>query len=502
MAKFNRAVRATGTSPIITEERPSGLTYEGAPGYARDAKGELFLLAITNMVSEGTFYEDGKARDSRYAALVRQVAAEDYPWLAGFLPWLRSTANMRSAPLVAAAEAARVRKGCRALIGAVCQRADEPGELLAYWLATYGRPVPIQVKRGLADAIHRLYSERSLLKYDSREASLRFGDVIELCCPRTHKRDVRGTWRDALYKHAIDRRHGRAGEPDERLTVIRAGKPVSWEAMSSAGPVDWAEAIPLMGYMALLRNLRNFDQAGIPDDLAATVAAKLCDPREVIRSRQFPLRFLSAYRAAPSLRWSWPLEKALNMSMACIPRLPGYTLILVDRSGSMFDRLSARSELQRADAAALFGTALAERCERANLVEFGTGSRDMAEVMIKGESVLKTMERFGNLGGTNTADAVRTWYDKHDRVVILTDEQAWGGYYGENPTGVVPASVPVYTWNLAGYQHGHGPSGTSNRHVFGGLTDAGFRLIPLIEAGKRADWPWLAGVPSEHDRDD
>jgi len=55
----------------------------------------------------------------------------------------------------------------------------------------------------------------------------------------------------------------------------------------------------------------------------------------------------------------------------------------------------------------------------------------------------------------------------------------------------VPSHVPVYTWNLAGYRMGHGPSGTGQRHTFGGLSDAAFQLIPLLEAGRSADWPWL-----------
>jgi len=28
-------------------------------------------------------------------------------------------------------------------------------------------------------------------------------------------------------------------------------------------------------------------------------------------------------------------------------------------------------------------------------------------------------------------------------------------------------------------------------HTFGGLSDAAFQLIPLLEAGRSADWPWL-----------
>ena len=90
MAKFNKTGAATAVrSPVTSEPVPAGRTHEGAPGYARDAKGELFLLAVTNMGSEDTFYEKAAARDSRYAALVRQVAAEDLPWLAGFRHHLR-----------------------------------------------------------------------------------------------------------------------------------------------------------------------------------------------------------------------------------------------------------------------------------------------------------------------------------------------------------------------------------------------------------------------------
>ncbi|MGW7465173.1 alpha/beta fold hydrolase [Streptomyces xantholiticus] len=48
------------------------------------------------------------------------------------------------------------------VIATVLQRADEPGELLGYWTARYGRRIPKPVKRGIADAVQRLYDERSL----------------------------------------------------------------------------------------------------------------------------------------------------------------------------------------------------------------------------------------------------------------------------------------------------------------------------------------------------
>jgi hypothetical protein len=73
-------------------------------------------------------------------------------------------------------------------------------------------------------------------------------------------------------------------------------------------------------------------------------------------------------------------------------------------------------------------------------------------------------------------------------VVILTDEQAFFDPRGTVDTAA-PATVPMYTWNLAGYRRGHTPT-TRNRLTFGGLTDAAFRMIPLIEAGRNASWPF------------
>lgn len=527
MSRFNKtAARTVARSPVASETVPSGLTYEGAPGYARDARSELFLLAVAYMGADSTFYETGKERDARFADLVRQVAVADPEWIDGFIPWLRDSANMRTASLVAAAEAVKARldagvPGGRGLISAALQRADEPGEILAYWHSLYGRNEPKPLKRGIADAIVRLYTEFSLLRYDTGSHGYRFGDVIERVHVTGEHPEVKGTWKGALYEHAIDRRHGRDNPVPEELAMIRANAAlreqaaedpsvlldagrlraagVTWEdALSLAGSKVakrdlWSALIPSMGFMALLRNLRNFDDAGVPDEVAGDVIARLTDPGQVARSRQFPFRFLSAYQAVPSLRWSYPLERALNLSLANVPALKGRTLVLVDRSGSMFDGVSAKSGLNRADTAALFGAALAVRSEHADLVEFGTSSRP---VPFRGaDSVLKVTGRFTGMGGTNTADAVRLHYRDgfHSRVVIITDEQAWGGYYGAEPTSLVPAHVPVYTWNLAGYKHGHGPSGAGNRHTFGGLTDAAFRMIPLLEAGRDGAWPWLAG---------
>jgi hypothetical protein len=541
MSKFNKTgARVGATSPVKTEPVASGLTYERAPGYKRGTHGELFLLAVANMVGEDTFYERAKARDDRFVSLVRQLAVEDPEWVFEMARWLRSEANMRSASIVVAVEFVKARLDDNAyrteaeliraereaaedgglnrrIVNVVLQRADEPGELLGYWSSKYGdgRNFPKAVKRGVADAVVRLYDQYALLKYDTDSKAYRFGDVLEVVHPTF---DPLKPWQADLFEHAIDRRHGRDKETPVSLEMVAAnawlreavkedkkllldpGKVraagLTWEDTLSLGgklKLDkqalWMSMIPSMGYMGLLRNLRNFDDVRLPDGLAKQVADRLSDPERVAKSRQFPFRFLSAYNAnRGSLRWAWALEQALNHSLVNVPSLPGRTLILVDRSGSMFDTVSEKSGLNRADSAALFGTALALRSASADLVQFGTNYSSVS--FRRGDSILRAVEKFGHMGGTNTASAVRGNFRDHDRVVIVTDEQAGRGWYGGDPTKAVPAKVPVYTWNLAGYKHGHGPSGEDNRHTFGGLTDQAFKMIPLLEAGRNADWPW------------
>jgi len=515
MGKFNRtAPPAPVTSPVRTTG--AAVTAEGGAGSSRDDKSELYLLAVANMVGEGTFYERA-GRDSRFVTLVQRVASEDPAWLQGFIPYLRTAMFMRSAALVAAAQYAMVgAPGSRAVVAAALQRADEPGEFLAYIRSQTGSAqLGAGAKRGVADAVRRLYTQRAALKYGgegSRDFTL--ADVVELVHPRPQD-DTQG----ALFRYLLDRRHGRRDPRTEGLDMVNARRAldqmpsdqraafvaapdaadrmraagVTWEYLGGWLPGGWtadawASVIPTMGVMALIRNLRNFDKVNLPGRAVQQVIAKITSQPDILASRTLPFRFLAAYRATENLEWSYPLEQAVNLSLANTPRLEGNTLVLVDRSGSMFwDRVAGdRSQLSRADAAAIFGAALALRAEKATLVQFGTSS---AVIQTKpGDSLLKVVERFGDLGGTNTATALRQHYAGHDRVVVVTDEQAHDGAVGS----AISANVPLYTWNLAGYKVAHGESGVANRHTFGGLSDAAFSMIPLLEARRSGavGWPW------------
>jgi hypothetical protein len=578
MAGFNvRDLRsAPGRGPLATvSATPDGQTHESGAGYQRDPQSELFLHATTTFVGEDAFYAKADANADRLRALVAELAVTEsgWEWLKGFLPWLRGDGNVRTAGILLAVEAVRARlakglhgNGNRQLIDRVCQRADEPGEVLAYWISRYGRSIPKPIKRGAADAASRLFTERGFLRYDSTAKGIRFADVLELTHARGTKtggallavarREAAGidvvprrTWQDELFRWAITARRGRDARPpgilrsvESRFSmsrwtpearhsfarevfrgvgprdVLNAAMAGQWEWLLSwlgdkpdvgstvVGKLDqWRMVLPELGYMALLRNLRNLDEAGLSDVDAVPLIARLADPEEVARSRQFPFRFFSAYRAAPSLRWGHALDQALSHSVRNVPALPGQTLVLIDTSGSMNGMLSGKSTMTMVTAAAIFGLALA--IANPTGVDVWGFANDQFEVtgITRGTSLLRAVDQFvrqvGRVGGgTEIEKAVRlTYRERHSRVIILTDMQTFperrsSMYYWENPGDVsaaVPAHVPVYGFNLRGYQHSAMPVGHGNRHEMGGLTDHTFRLIPMIEAGRTGTWPWM-----------
>lgn len=139
MARFNsKAARARPVSRVTSTGRVLR-TYEGGRGRERDARSELFLLAVSNFVSQQTFYETGADRDDRFTKLVRELAVTDPAWTAGLLGWLRGEGKLRTASVVGAAEYVKARLDAgatdgpsnRQVVAAVLQRPDEPGELLA-----------------------------------------------------------------------------------------------------------------------------------------------------------------------------------------------------------------------------------------------------------------------------------------------------------------------------------------------------------------------------------
>lgn len=537
MSKFSSSssAAAAAKAPIaVASTEPTTTTYEGGPAWVLNPKSELFTLAVVNMVSEDTFYESGSKRDTRFVDLVHSVAMSDPSWVARLVPYLRNVAQMRSASVVVAAEYVRARHLAGSnwpadapvasdVVASACARADEPAELLGYWTHTYpGEKIPSALLKGMAKAAGKLYNQFSALKWDKASPGIGMGNVIELA----HPKPVDDLQSD-LFKFILDRHHHKsdAVAPPASLDMVwkhrnlkeipenqrraflethgyqglvEAG--VTWEFLSSWLPANsdgvvmdaqaWESMIPHMGYMALMRNLRNFEKAGISKDAVAAVNERLADPEAVAKSRQFPYRFWSAIKNVTTNKFSAALDEALELSTANIPDFDGGTIVLVDVSGSMGAPVSRSSTIGMWEVAAVMAAAMSLHCERVKIVPFGTESALLN--VGPSWSALKIVEEIqkvfskGHLGyGTNIFDAVSNFYDGEKRVIVFTDMQTMDSY--SRGLDKIPF---LHFWDLSG--HGRTPMrvGSGGRFQWAGFTDKMFANVNLIETVGHGTWPF------------
>lgn len=588
MSRLNTGTRKI-TAPLATSPVPTGKTHEGARGFAREERSELFMRATTMFAGEDSFYEDAAKADARAVGLVRKLAVEDWEWVREFLPWLRADGNIRTMSIMLAMEAAQARsaakltgEGIPQLVDGVLLRADEPGEAAQYWLRKFGKlPRGGHVKKGIALAAARLYNQTSALRWDKDDRPMRFADVVELTRPKARlavptdgirakaaaQDDPEGflaEWaqgrreeQNRLFKFLLDERHHGDGSYDG-LGVLAARRtlsqmpPAERHAMAAHALADregpemrqiaraaarqwewtgswlgegadnlktalskrerWELVIPEMGYMALLRNLRNFEEAGIKKSLVNKIVQRLSDPAEVAASRQLPFRFLSAHLNTNGAQWVAALEQALQGSLVNIPMLTKPTLILIDTSGSMQTPLSAPpvprgrkpSTAKRPDrvlAAAVFAIGLALRNPGKVDVYGFANSNFRVDNIEFGSSLLRTAQLFaaqvGKVGhGTLLEQNLRQTFDsrRHGCVAMFTDMQAFphGNGYGYgvgDVTSAVPKDVPLFAWNLAGYSNSAMATG-ENRYELAGLTDHSFGIMQRVLQGRDAEWPW------------
>jgi hypothetical protein len=251
----------------------------------------------------------------------------------------------------------------------------------------------------------------------------------------------------------------------------------------------WEAVIPSMGVMALVRNLRNFDQAGLGAAAVDAVIAKLSDSDEVAKARLFPYQVWAAYKHAPSDDWKRALGRTLDLTVTNIPQLDG-TLVVIDTSGSMQAPLSRRSRLQRVEVAAVMAMATAKRARDVDVVIYGQSNARVDG--LRGASVLSGVNTIvrsvGSVGhATYGHSAIKRWFSprRHRRAVIFTDDQQQDA--GRVRLDHVPL---IYTFDLAGYRPSALAAGAQGRYTLGGFTDATFTAVDVLERGRNAEWPF------------
>ncbi len=372
-------------------------THEGAPAVQLSAEAQLRRSVLATLLWEDQFYEEGVAIADRIAALAAEVAPET---VAALAIEAREVMKLRHAALLLVSALARTGAGKPGLVAStiehVVERADELTELLAIYWRAGRRPLSGQMKKGLARAFAK-FDAYQLAKYD-RAAVVKLRDVLFLVHAKPRDAEQAATWKSLV--------EGTLPSPD------------TWEVALSGG-ADKREAFERLlregklGYLALLRNLRNMVAAEVDADL---VRQAILARRGA--SRVLPFRYVAAARAA--VVFDAELDAALKAAVAEQTRLSGRTIVLVDVSGSMDARLSGRSDMTRLDAAATLAAVLPGEAR------IFTFSNEVKEVPARGglagiDAIIGSQPHGGTLLGQAVAHVNAL---PHDRLIVITDEQS------------------------------------------------------------------------------
>jgi hypothetical protein len=300
----------------------------------------------------------------------------------------------------------------------IMDRADEPLQVFAAFRHLYQRSkprhkgaLPHALRKALCAAIAR-FSEYEILKYDTTERP-NYADLLKMLRGSKHKKlakagsistvtvkvqDEQGEheqnkdvgWPvskslfDFLVNGVVDGNSSPLLQARKKFfgldkkDVAAQGLPalgvtpdflrlagLTWENVLShlgSSKEVWELCIPMMGEMALTRNLRNFEQAKISDALWSKVYEKLQGKEDSV---QLPFRWFTAKNEVSTTEAKTVIDLKLDQACNNIADLPGITVVLTDNSGSATGcATSAKSRLVVADAGNMLMAVLAKKLGR------------------------------------------------------------------------------------------------------------------------------------------
>lgn len=375
------------------------------------AKQSAYNLLRRNVLScllwEDLAYQGGKDTADSIWNLVPDVA----PHLVAELAIeARTKQHLRHVPLWIACRMASL-DSHKHLVGnllpQIILRPDELTEFVALYWKDGRTPLSGQVKKGLARSFDR-FSEYQFAKYD-RNTTIKLRDVMFMVHPNPKGKD-------ALFKCIAER---------------TLATPDTWEVELSAygnNAASWERLITenKLGGLAFLRNLRNMTQAGVPRNIIIKGLEQLNT------SRLVPLNFYTAAQHAPE--FAKQLEEGMCKVVNAQLHLPGYTVLVVDVSGSMGKLLSRPGTTTRLDVAKALASVASVACE--DVAIYATAGDDYKRIHatkkvsnLEGFAVAAGVNHKGiGKGGIFTRQALEFIRDaergnKVDRIIVFSDSQ-------------------------------------------------------------------------------
>lgn len=463
MAKFNSPATIKTTNK------------SGHVAYGMGDREKLVTQVLCSFINEQKYYGDNTAEMQE---TIQRVINTDPRFVSKLAVFARREFNMRSVSHVLTAYLAHEVEGkpfVRETVKGVSLRGDDITEIMSFYIATFGKPIPNALKNGINDVLTGL-DEYSLAKYKGEGKAVKMRDLLCLCRP-TPKDDAQS----ALWKRCLE---GKLETPETWETQLSANgnNKETWERLIDGGKV---------GYMALLRNLNNIIKSN-PANIEK-VYQTIEDPERVRKSRQLPFRFLSAYKAVSGIGGSRvfdALENAVDASIENMEKLPGTTVIAVDTSGSMSDTVSAKSDVLCVEIGMMLGMIANRICENSIFYTFNTYI-DKCAVSSRSGILYAVAHNARATGRTNMFLPFQKMISEGvqaDRIIVISDNECTCGWGRRTVQSIADEyrrqsgnDIWVHAIDLQGYgtQQFHGPK----TNIIAGWSEKVLQFIRLAENG-------------------
>lgn len=499
----------------------------GGTGFKMTPEMELYASVCSSVLTPQYYTPNTNDQINKIKTLIRKC---DPVFVAQLAVYAREQMYLRTMPMVLTVELAKCHKGdnlLRRLAGRVIQRADEITELLSYYVkANRRQPKFVEVKGG-HNVEKKIYKLSNQLRKGVADAFFKF-DEYQFA---KYNRQGEIQLRDALFLTHPKPRTDAQKSLFEKIAQNNLSTPQTWETQLSAAGQEgkdkkavWEGLIQSgkIGYMAMLRNLRNFLDAGVSEIWLNKVADRIADPNQVRKSKQFPFRFLSAYRSiggGPINRWrDWDtdtsqgsqhenlftpiileaLENAVKISIENIPMMANNTnLVAADVSGSMQGTISEKSSIQHYDIGVLLGLLVQARVPNSVFGIFGDNWKRLTDAPV--DNILaatnEVHNREGEVGYSTHGYKVLSWALNQkkvfDRIFYFTDAQMYGhgndlrdvNEYWKKYKSTINPYAKLYLFNLGSYGQTPIDLKQDDVHMITGWNDKIFTILESIEKG-------------------
>jgi hypothetical protein len=476
MGKYNTKV-STPSNVVENKQGGTGIKF----------KPEMELVGLLATGLEGRFYEKENERESRLIQVIKEVGKKDPELIAKALVYARTVMGQRSVTHVGAVAALSVLSGKelgtrfftkrdrKENKGGIVFRLDDMLEIISYYfLRNPGKPLPNSIKRGFKRALETA-DAYELAKYQGKGKSVTLVDLVNMVHPKptekmqeTFKQLMKGELKQ--FNTAEDK-NTKAGQ--EVAEKVKSGKITKAEAaveLQEAKAENWKELIVdgTLGYLALLRNLRNIVEQ-TNDEVFKSAMNMLTDEKRVRKSLVFPHQIDIAFEVLlnegnfTNASRKTALLTAVNTAYElAIPNLTelftyGRTAVVIDTSGYMTSAISMgqkRINSRAVDKAALIGATLAKGIG-ADMYHFSTSCEQLSYNPLDTVNTIKNVvinRSYG--GGTDFNTIFRTLKGKYDRVFVISDMQGGDSILRNSTyqTYVKTHGQPfVYSIDLCGY---------------------------------------------------